>query len=175
VLKQSIQERFANCGLELNEAKTHIVYCKDSSRKEKHDKIAFDFLGYTFRPRCVKSKQGKYFTGFNPAISNKAKKRIGDKMREWYPRKWIRLNLEEIAKQINPIIQGWINYYGKYYPSMLKRLLRGVNTHLAHWVRRKFKRFRQKITQSIYWLGNVARYNSSLFAHWQWGVKPTAG
>jgi RNA-directed DNA polymerase len=174
-LKQSIQKRFTTCGLELNEAKTHIVYCKDSNRKEKHEVIAFDFLGYTFRPRCVKSKQGGYFTGFNPAISNKAKKRIGDKMREWYPRKWISLNLEEIAKQINPIIQGWINYYGKYYPSMLKQLLKGVNTHLAHWVRRKFKRFRHKITQSFYWLGHVARYNSSLFAHWRWGVKPTAG
>jgi RNA-directed DNA polymerase len=81
-LKQSIQERFTTCGLELNETKTHIVYCKDSNRKENHDKIAFDFLGYTFCPRCVKSKQGKYFTGFNPAISNKAKKRIGESSRK---------------------------------------------------------------------------------------------
>ena len=174
-LKRSIQSRLANCGLELNETKTQIVYCKDSSRKQKHEKIAFDFLGYTFRPRCVKSRRGEFFTGFNPAISNKAKKRIGDKMREWKPRKWIRLNLQEIAEQINPIIREWINYYGKYFPTELKRLLQGINTHLAHWVRRKYRKFRYKITRSFYWLGHIARTHPNLFAHWQWGVKPTAG
>ena len=84
------------------------------------------------------------------------------------------MELKDIAKLINPIIQGWINYYGKYYSSILKTFLANINLP-AHWVRRKFKRFRGKITKSIYFLGNIAKVNPKLFAHWFWGVIPTVG
>jgi len=173
-LKRSIQERFSQCKLELNETKTKIVYCKDSNRKGSFEIIAFDFLGYGFRPRGAKSKHGKYFTSFTPAISRGAKKRMGEKMREWRTNQWVPFKLRDIARQINPILQGWINYYGKFYPSALKGVLQRVNGHLAHWARQKFKRLRQKKTQSIYWLGNIARGNPRLFAHWKWGVMPAA-
>ena len=175
LLKKAIQERFTNCGLELNESKTRIVYCKDYKRKIVYGSISFDFLGYTFRPRSVKRRDGKCFTGFTPAISNKAVKRIGERLRLWKVREWTLLRLEEIALKINPVVQGWISYYGKFYPSALRKVLYRLNIHLARWVRRKFKRYWHKTTRSIHWLGKVAKVRPELFAHWKWGVKPTAG
>lgn len=176
-VKAAIRKRLKECKLELNEEKTRIVYCKDSNRKEEYEIIQFDFLGYTFRPRQVKSKKGEYFTGFNPAISNRSMKRICDKIGEWNPRYWIQASftLEEIAREINPVIQGWINYYGAFDPSVLKKHLRYVDLRLASWVRMKFKRFRGHQRKSNHLLGNIARKEPTLFAHWKWGYKPATG
>lgn len=85
----AIDHRFSTCGLSLNKDKTKIVYCKDSNRNERWGEIQFDFLGHTFRPRAVKSKIGEYFTGFNPAMSNKAKKKICEKINSWDVNQWV--------------------------------------------------------------------------------------
>jgi len=69
-----LEKRLAELGLELHPTKTRIVYCKDDSRRNTYPEIKFDFLGYTFRPRRSKSKSGKYFITFTPAVSNTAKK-----------------------------------------------------------------------------------------------------
>ena len=95
-------------------------------------------------------------------------------MRKWNRHYWVQLKLEEIAKQINPVIQGWINYYGKHHSEVLKKALVPVNMRLARWVRDKYKGFRKHKTRAIYRLGDIALANPDLFAHWKWGVKPTA-
>lgn len=174
---QSIDQRLESCKLKLNKDKTKIVYCKDSNRKQEWPVIQFDFLGHTFRPRAIKSRAGEYFTGFNPAISNKALRKICEKIREWDVNQWVgwSLSLKDIAEKINPIVRGWINYYGKFYPSILRKHLRHVDLRLALWVRTKFKRFKRHKTRSIHWLGKVARQCPNLFAHWKWGYKPPAG
>jgi len=82
VLK-AIGERLGQCGLELHPKKTRIVYCKDYRRRGKHEHISFDFLGYTFRPRQAKSRWGKNFTGFLPAISGQAATAIRATIRRW--------------------------------------------------------------------------------------------
>ena len=53
-----------------------------------------------------------------------------------------RLAVADIARQINPLLRGWIEYYGRYAPSALYPLLRYVNQTLLAWVMRKFKRFK---------------------------------
>jgi len=173
-LKVAVQQRFAQCKLMLNEDKTKIVYCKDSRRKGEFETISFDFLGYTFRPRKARGRNGINFTGFLPAISNKACNRIREKMRSWKTKKQLFLSLETLAKSINPVLRGWITYYGKFYPTRLKRLLEEVNRHLARWVTAKFKRFKGKPYRAYYWLGNISRKETELFYHWIWGVTPTA-
>lgn len=173
-LKVAVQQRFAQCKLMLNEDKTKIVYCKDSRRKGEFETISFDFLGYTFRPRKARGRNGINFTGFLPAISNKACNRIREKMRSWKTKKQLFLSLETLAKSINPVLRGWITYYGKFYPTRLKRLLEEVNRHLARWVTAKFKRFKGKPYRAYYWLGNISRKETKLFYHWKWGVTPTA-
>jgi RNA-directed DNA polymerase len=173
-LKVSVQQRFAECKLALNEDKTRIVYCKDNRRKEKHEVISFDFLGYTFRPRKAVDKKGVLFTGYLPAISNKSMKRIREKIRDWQLKRHTFHKLETIAEKINPVLRGWITYYGKFYPTRLKILLEEVNRLLARWVMAKYKRYRGKPCRAFYWLGNISEKEKSLFYHWTWGVTPTS-
>ena len=107
------------CSLERHPKKTKIVYCKDANRKDDHDNISFDFLGYTFRPRRSCTKKGKIFLNFTPAISGKAEKRIKEVIRKWRLPSCTGMTLEDIAEWINPRIRGWINYYGKFNRSAL--------------------------------------------------------
>src|SRR5208283_3818668 len=78
-----LQARLAECGLEMHPTKTKIVYCKDDRRKGTHPNVTFDFLGYGFRPRRVKSARNtKVFCGFNPAVSASALKSMREKIRD---------------------------------------------------------------------------------------------
>ena len=43
---------------------------------------------------------------------------------------------------INPIVAGWINYYGRFYRSRLYPLLQRINTYLMRWAGKKYKRLR---------------------------------
>jgi RNA-directed DNA polymerase len=173
-IKKAIQKRLADCKLELNETKTKIVYCRKNHREIEHECIQFDFLGYTFRPRRAIDVHGEVFLNFSPAISKSARTKIWKTIREWNHHYWVQLTLEEIAKQINPVIQGWINYYGKYNIKVLKNILQRINLKLSRWVRNKFKGFRKFKTKAIYRLGDIALAKPNLFAHWTWGAKPTA-
>jgi RNA-directed DNA polymerase len=171
-LKASIIERFSTCKLKLNEAKTRIVYCKDGKRKGEYTEITFDFLGYTFQPRALRNKSGQVFNGFSPAISKKAKKRIHEKMRGWNLNRRVQIKLSDIAVGINAEVRGWINYYGKFYSSLLKSFLQEINLKLARWAERKYKRFRRKPNAAYKWLVKIASENPHLFYHWQYGAIP---
>jgi RNA-directed DNA polymerase len=71
-LLAAIEERLKECKLELHPDKSGIVYCKDSSRRKDYPKVSFTFLGYEFRPRSSKTRDGKFRTNFLPAISASA-------------------------------------------------------------------------------------------------------
>lgn len=171
-MRQAIQRRLSDCGLELNDSKTRIVYCKDSNRKGDYEEVKFDFLGYTFRPRRAENNRGQYFLSFLPAISEKAKKRIGETMRSWWVTSRTDKGIKELAGWLNPTIQGWINYYAKFYKSGVFGLLDRLNQLLVIWVTKKYKRFRGRRTRARQWLGKYAKQNPNLFAHWQFGMRP---
>jgi RNA-directed DNA polymerase len=171
-MKGIIKQRLAECRLELNESKTKVVYCKDSNRKENHDYVKFDFLGYTFQPRKAFNNRGECFLSFLPAISTKACKRIGQTMRGWWKTSRTDKSLEELATMINPSLRGWINYYGKFYKTKLYRLLARVNDRLSIWVTKKYKRFRGHRRRARLWLGEISKTTPQLFAHWSVGIKP---
>jgi RNA-directed DNA polymerase len=174
-LMAAIESRLRACKLELNVQKTKIVYCRDSIRQGKNYKIIqFDFLGYTFRPRSARSKAGISYTSFAPAVSRASKVKIGKRIKSWDPRNWFTMTIEEIARMMNPAIQGWINYYGKFYPYELRTLLKRVNLKLVQWVRKKFKKFRHHKTRAFERLCLIAQNSPGLFAHWNWGVQPTS-
>jgi RNA-directed DNA polymerase len=174
-LLQRLKERFAECGLELHPDKTRIVYCKDDDRKEHHQETSFDFLGYTFRPRRAKNWRGKFFVSFLPAISNRAAKALRREIHDWRIHLKPDKSIEDLSRMFNPIIRGWINYYGRFYKSHLYVVLRYLNGVLVHWVRRKYKRFNRHRRNAGYWLGRIARREPWLFAHWQMGILPSAG
>src|SRR5580704_4619049 len=165
-LRAAIAERLGTLGLELHPVKTKIVYCKDANRRGDFGHASFDFLGYTFRGRLAQGPRG-YFTGFNPAISGKAKKAKGKQIRDWHLNRRSSADLSSLADQINPQVRGWINYYGAFYRSGLRFLAWRINEHLARWAMQKFKRFRGKYAKAMAWLQKVYQYKPDLFAHWQ--------
>jgi RNA-directed DNA polymerase len=172
----AIRGRFEQCRLELHPLKTRIVYCKRDGRLGEYANVAFDFLGYTFQPRLAKNRRKECFVGFLPAISTKAATAIRTTIRQW------RLastrnnqSLEDLAQFVNPVVRGWMNYYGRFYRSKCVHVLRHLNEALATWARRKYKRFRRRERASMHWLGRIARRDPQLFVLWQLGVKPEAG
>ena len=162
---EALAVRLAELGLELHPGKTKIVYCKDSLRHGEHETVTFTFLGYAFRPRQVKGKNGQGFTSFTPAISPEALKAKGQTVRGWRIHMRTGTSLDELAKAINPIVAGWINYYGLFGRKMLSQLLRRVNTYLTRWARRKYKRLRAFKRFHRWWNGLIDR-EPELFTQW---------
>jgi RNA-directed DNA polymerase len=172
LLRDAIARRLAECGLQLNEQKTRIVYCKDSTRRGSYEHERFDFLGYTFRPRLSRGKSGGEFVNFLPAVSDDARKRLGREIRRWRLHRWSGKTLTDLARTINVIVQGWIYYYGRFYRSELIRLLKRINEYLVRWARWKYKRLRRYPAKARRFLAAVFGREPGLFAHWRFGARP---
>lgn len=162
-----IKARMADCHLELNRDKTRVVYCKDSNRRGSHEYERFDFLGYTFRPRRARNGRGELFISFTPAISDEAAKAIRRSIRRWRLHLWSGTPLTEIAREINRIVRGWVNYYGRFYPAELANSLRRIDEYLVRWAMRKYKRLRGRPKRAWEFLANVFTRDPKLFAHWR--------
>ncbi len=111
-LRAQVASRLAECGLQLNEQKTRVVYCQDDDRRGSHEHTPFDFLSYTFRPRLSKNRFGKHFLNFAPAVSGEAKTRMRREMRSWRVHLRSDKTLTDLALMFNRQLQGWINYSG---------------------------------------------------------------
>ena len=129
-MKTVIKERLKQCGLELHPEKTKIVYCKDSFRKGDYQNEKFDFLGYTFRPRLSKDRYGRFFVSFLPAVSTGAAKSMRRTISSWRIHRMSDKSIKDLANIFNPVIRGWINYYGQFYKSALYRF--SINS-MAHY------------------------------------------
>ena len=166
-LLTKLRQRMQNSGLELHPEKTRIVCCDPKPRRNPNQHYEFDFLGFTFRRRGARRKGGGLFTGFLPAISNKAKKSIVRAFRSWNLQRCTSLSIDQIAKKINPQLRGWINYYGKFYPSEMNILWRILNKRLVRWFRSRSKRYRWHKTKAAKVLEQFKQRHSYLFAHWK--------
>lgn len=173
-IKTVIEDRLKQCGLELHPDKTKIVYCKDTCRKGNYPNEKFDFLGYTFRPRLAKNRYGKFFVSFLPAVSNEAAKSIRRTIRGWRIHRMTEKSIKDLSYIFNPVIRGWINYYGQFYKSALFPIFNQLNGALQRWAMRKYKKLRRRKRRAFYWLGRIVRRTPYLFAHWQL-VRQSAG
>lgn len=174
-LRDAIEQRLGECKLQLHPEKTRIVYCKDANRRGNYPNEKFDFLGYTFRPRRSKSRLGKYFVSFSPAVSDEAVKEMRREMRRWQLHLRSDKMLDDLSRMFNPVMRGWVNYYGRFYKSALYATFRGFDRVLARWAMRKYKKLRGHQRRATHWLGRIARRQPELFAHWQMGLRPAAG
>ena len=165
-LKARIEERFARCGLALNREKTTTVYCKDDDRLGHYPNQSFDFLGFTFRPRRAKDRKGKYFVSFLPAVSNKSAKAMRQAVRKLGLNRRVYCDLEDLARLINPVTRGWINYYGSYYRSALYPVFKHLDRTLIRWAMRKFERLHGRLGKAYRWLEGIRQRQPMLFAHW---------
>ena len=173
---ESIQRRLALCRLEVHPQKTKIVYCKDDDRRGACLNEKFNFLGYTFRPRRSQNRWGRFFINFTPAVSNEAAQKMRREMRSWRIHLRSDKALDDLAGMWNPVLRGWIQYYGRFYKSALSPVLRHFNGLLVRWAMRKYKRLRRHRRRAEHWLGGVARREPRMFAHWVLlGLRPAAG
>jgi RNA-directed DNA polymerase len=171
-MREAIAGRLAECGgLELHPQKTRIVYCRDRNRRGSAEHTAFTFLGYGFRVRKLRTKYGDFFFGFSPAVSDEAAKQIRVQIRRWRLHLRSETTLEQLAREINPVVRGWINYFGRFHPSALNSTLNRINDYLVRWLVRKYKRFKRKRARAREALNRHARRFPGLFAHWKF-VKP---
>jgi RNA-directed DNA polymerase len=167
-VRAALSERMESVGLRLHPDKTRIVYCKDRKRRFDYESTSFTFLGYTFRPRKAPTRDGKsMFTAFLPAMSKDALKDKGQTVRRWRLHLRTTRNLAELAEWMNPIIRGWMQYYGKFYRHEMRGLLLRINTYLVRWARRKFKRLRSFKRAKLWW-NRLQRREPNLFVHWAW-------
>lgn len=167
MLVKAIGARMEQVGLVLHPTKTKVVYCKGGRRQGSHEHTAFTFLGYTFRARAAKDRNGEIFTSFLPAVSKDALKRISAEVRDWRLHLHTTYSLDELARWINPIVAGWMNYYGRFYKTALYPLLRRINAYLVRWARKKYKRLRG-FNKAKAWWKRVTKRDPLLFAQWRW-------
>jgi RNA-directed DNA polymerase len=165
-LKAALDARLAACGLALHPEKTRVVYCRDTDRPGDHPVHKFTFLGYEFRPRLVRWKAGQYRVGFTPAVGPKALKAIRTEVRRWRLHRRTDKELADLARMFNPIIRGWILYYGKFHRSALYPALRHIDLYLGRWACKKLKRHRGRQRRAHRWLAREAQARPRLFAHW---------
>jgi len=157
--------------VEVYPTKTKIVYCQDGKRQGTYPNVQFDFLGYCFRPRLVcRRRDNRLFCGFNPAVSPSALKTMRSAIRDLNLRCQTQLSMADIARKINPLLRGWIAYYGRYAPSALAPMLRYVNLTLLAWAMRKFKRFKARKVRAGKFLQRLAATKPDLFTHWNLGM-----
>lgn len=174
-VKNALAKRLHDCGLEMHPEKTKIVYCKDDDRMEKHPVTSFDFLGFTFRPRRSKNRWGKHFINFSPAMSAQAGKAIRQEVRRWKLHLRSDKSLIDLAFMFRAQIQGWINYYGRFYKSAMYPTFKHLNRKLCLWAMRKFKKLKHHRRRAEHRLGAVSTMHPNLFPHWRLGVKPMKG
>jgi RNA-directed DNA polymerase len=170
-IKEALKQRFEECGLDLHPEKTQIVYCKRGTRMGNYSKTSFEFLGYEFRGRSVRSnKQNRMFVGFTPAVSKTAKKAMCAKMRRENWRNRSDLSLNDISTRYNPVLRGWLEYYGKYTPSAMQPVLRHFNRSLVSWAMHKYKKLEGKRTKAGIFMEGIAKRQPDLFVHWERGM-----
>jgi len=173
-LQSELQARLAECRLEMHPTKTKIVYCRDGKRKGKYPNVKFDFLGFCFRPRLVRNfRDNTLFGSFTPAVSPSAMKAMREAIRDLKLWHQTQLTLQDIARKLNPLLRGWIEYYGRYARSGLYPLFRYLNLRLQAWVMRKFKRFKSHKVQASQFLQKLAKERVDLFVHWRIAVAGT--
>ena len=165
-LLAAIAERMKECKLEMHPEKSGVVYCKDSNRRGNYSRIQFTFLGFTFRPRRAKSCDGKCWTSFLPAVSAAAIKRMHQSIREWHIPRQTSVALHELAAHYNPTLRGWLDYYGRFYRSALRRIYFHFDSRLLQWARRKYRNLRCNVRRRHRWREQTLRRYPWLFTHW---------
>jgi RNA-directed DNA polymerase len=162
----ALRDRLVEFGLQLHPDKTRIVYCKDSYRRGSYEHTSFTFLGYTFRPRKNRNRHGKQFLSFEPAISRQALTRIGREVRSWQLHCRVGTSFGDLARTINRVVGGWINYYGRFRPWELFPFVMRINAYLVRWIRKKYKRLASR-RKAHAKLVEIAQRFPRMFAHWR--------
>lgn len=167
-----IGERMQSCNLRLHQEKTKVVYCKQSGRNDVFERVTFDFLGFTFKPKKARKPNGELFLGFGPVISRKSTAKLMAELRRLNLHRRTRHELPTLAEVLEPKLRGWFNYYGRIDKWTLSLIMFKLNERLIKWASKRFKRFKRNKLKARKWLVRVYNDFPNLFYHWQLGFKP---
>jgi RNA-directed DNA polymerase len=165
-LLAAIDERLKECKLEMHPEKSGIVYCKEGQRPKNYPRIQFTFLGFTFRPRRTQLRTGKAWISFLPAVSAAAMKRMKSQIREWDIPRQTSVSLNVLAQRYNAVMRGWLNYYGRFYKSAMRRVYDHFDRRLIAWARRKYRKLAEHSRRATRWLKQMVYRQPRLFFHW---------
>ena len=153
-LMEAIERRMVECRLKLNmlrrrlsvaEMKTGVVTVM----------WALIFSATHSGRACQKAAKENFSSDFSPAVSNEATKAIRREIRSWNLHQRTDKSLEDLAQMFNPVIRGWINYYGGFYKSAIYRTLWYLDRRLSRWASRKCKRLRGRQRAAQHWLRRI--------------------
>ena len=164
-LKALLNDRFNQCGLTLHPAKTKIAYCKGGWNRGHYETVSFDFLGYTFRPRWIKTRRGQQGLYFLAAVSQKSAKRIRQEINRWPWKYWRQKELTDIRQYCQHRLKGWMTYYGLFGKSIIRNVLFHFDKRLSRWAKAKYKLLKTLI-QAARRINRARRMNPSWFPHW---------
>lgn len=137
---KAVKERIGQVRLRLNETKTHIVYCKDYRRKEQHKEVQFEFLGFSYQPRrSVVKGSNKHFTSYTAEISKSNQQKITEGIKTTVNWKDTTKEIKEIADKLYSKLRGWINYFGLYGKTSLRKVMLRLERRLLKWMQKKYK------------------------------------
>ena len=161
-----VKERIEQVKLRLNETKTHIVYCKDYRRKEQHKEVQFGFLGFSYQPgRSVVKGSNKHFTSFTAEISKSNQQKITEAIKTTVNWRDTTKEIKEIADKLNSKLRGWINYFGLYGKTSLRKVMLGLERRLLQWLQRKHKI--RSVRGAMGKLKAIRKENPLMFYHWE--------
>jgi group II intron reverse transcriptase/maturase len=155
-----IKSRMKACNLSLHPDKTRIIKLRGKSVKRYSKGI--DFLGFTIRPKSIRCKD-KVRAIPSIHVSRKSKKAITQKFREMYIHKK-RATLTCIAKFVNPVARGIINYYHKFKGYSMHQVWYRLNIRLLKWIKQE-KGFGMRRASA--YLRTKYKENPTLFVHWK--------
>ncbi|WP_246346103.1 group II intron maturase-specific domain-containing protein [Sedimentibacter hydroxybenzoicus] len=120
----------------------------------------------------MKDRTGRLQFNFILSVSKKSAKSFRDKIKAKKIHSMTVSKIDIIAEVLNPVIRGWINYFGKYNKSAMEYTLDCVNRRLVKWAMCKYKHFRNRQEKARTWLREVAKREPNMFPHWAVGFKP---
>jgi RNA-directed DNA polymerase len=170
LVMRKVQARLRECGLEMHPDKSRIVYCQDVNRQGNHPVTQFTFLGYCFRPRKAVDKYGRVYVNFAPAVSREALTSMRQTVRGWHLQLKCDKSLADLSNMFNPVLRGWVNYYGRFHASAMRPLWRNMNEYLSRWLMRKYRHLTKHRTRAFRELARLASASPGMFVHWEAGV-----
>jgi group II intron reverse transcriptase/maturase len=160
----ALQARMEDIGLELHPEKTRKVYVGRANPREAVER-EFTFLGYDFKRRVLRKKDGELFYRVFPGASKKAMKEMTKVIRGWRIHRSSGMTIWKVAQSYNATLRGWINYYGRYwYRHFGYRLWSTFQSRLVRWARCRYKLSQRAAEKK---LKVIRQHHPNLFAHWE--------
>jgi len=169
LIMKKLSERMQAIGLELHPDKTRKIYVGPAKFTKVGVAREFTFLGYDFKRRVLKRKDGVFFYRIKPGAAKKALVAMTKTIRSWRIHRSTNMDIFQLATQYNAVLRGWINYYGKFAYSYFRyHLWSCMQSRLIKWVANTHRLSGRKAAIK---LQRLQINFPDLFAHWSMARK----